>query len=64
MTPSTLWGSKAIVSWSVDCVLEWRANRKIERCHFTRLRNTPMPSISTSTMSPGFIGLVAPGVPV
>jgi hypothetical protein len=30
---------------------------RIERCHFTRLSNTPMPSISTSTVSPGFITL-------
>ena len=30
----------------------------------TLLRSTPIPSISTSTMSPGFIARVLPGVPV
>ena len=34
------------------------------RCPATLLRSTPMPSISTSTTSPGSIRFVLPGVPV
>ena len=59
----TLWGSFGALLFTAPDVRYLAIYGSFYPCT-TGLLNTPTPSISTSTTSPAFIGLVEPGVPV